>query len=436
MKKRDILFVYPNIHNPIYKEFDLEKSFIYKIISGMVPFSKSLTFPILAGVTPQNYNIDIFEGDMKTIDFNKGYDVVGITNTTASAYLSYEIADEFRKRGVHVALGGYHASALPEEAKQHADTVFIGEAEETWPQFLKDFEKNKAKSFYEIQCPLTADKIPFQKCVSKDSAFVIQATRGCPNRCIFCSISNMKFRYLFKRRKIEDVIKEIKSYSVKSFAFFDDSLTIDPEYTKKLFKEVAKLNKRFIAYGNINVLGKDEELLKLAQDAGCSGWMVGFESVSKKSLKSIGKKTNIVETYKTHVKKIHEYGMSIIGFFVFGFDYDTIDIFDDTTEMIDHCEIDAPLPFILTPFPGTPLFDQLDSQGRIITKDWYKYNLGNVVFQPKNLTPEELLNNSIETHKEWYKISNNIRRILRSLRYGMHNCIITTVNNLFTKFPR
>jgi len=432
-----VLFVWPKIHNPIYKEFDQEKSLIYRMAPKLVPFSKSLTFPILAALTPEKHSVELIEGDFSQMDFSKKYDLVGITVTTASAYESYKISDEFRKNGSFVVLGGYHPTALPQEAKQHADAVFIGEAEDTWPQLLNDLENGKPKDFYELDYPVSQNSIPIQRKIDKNgSGFVIQATRGCPNRCEFCSISNMKFRHLFRKRPIEKVVEELKLHPGKSFAFYDDSLTIDPKYTKQLFKAIKDLNKNFISYGNIDVLGKDEELLKIAKDAGCTTWMIGFESVSPKSLESAGKRTNKVEVYAKHVKKIHEYGMSIIGFFVFGFDYDTIDVFRKTTEVVNHCEIDAPLPFILTPLPGTPLFSRLDSEGRILTRDWTKYNLGNVVFQPKKMTSDELLTNSIETHKEWYKISNNVRRILRSLKFGIHPSIVTTVNNFFTKYPR
>jgi len=432
-----ILFIWPKIHSPIYKEFDMEKSLLYKIGPKLIPFTKSLTFPILAALTPEKHDVELIEGDNHSIDFTKKYDIVGITVTTASANLSYKIADEFRKNGSFVALGGYHPTALPNEAKQHADAVFIGESEDTWPQLLRDMEHKKPKEIYELEHPVHPNSIPIQRQINgKNTGLVIQATRGCPNRCEFCSISNMKFRHLFRKRPIETVVKEIKLFQNKSFAFYDDSLTIDPNYTKELFSSIKDLNKNFVSYGNINVLGKDEELLKIASEAGCTSWMIGFESVSPQSLKSAGKKTNKVEVYCKHVKKIHEYGMSIIGFFVFGFDYDTIDVFDKTTDLIEKCEIDAPLPFILTPLPGTPLYDRFEREGRILTKDWDKYNLGNVVFQPKNMTPEELLNNSINAHREWYKISNNVKRILKNLKYSLRLSLYTTANNFYTKFPR
>jgi len=432
-----ILLIWPKVHNPIYEEFDPEKSLIYKILPKIVPFSKSLTFSILAGVTPEKHEIVLIEKPYQEIDFDIDADVVAITCTTASANMAYDIADEFRKRGVFVTIGGYHPSALPKEAKEHADAVFIGEAEETWPQFLKDFENGKPKPFYEIMKPVSAENIPHQRNLyGNEGGFVIQATRGCPNRCEFCSISNMKFRHLFRTRDIDDVVDEIGSHPDKSFAFYDDSLTINPEYTKKLFKAITPLNKSFISYGNINVLGKDEELLKLASDAGCSTWMIGFESVSPESLQQSHKITNKVEIYEKHVRKVHEYGMSIIGFFVFGLDGDTIDTFDKTTEMIDRCEIDAPTSFICTPLPGTPLFNRLDSQGRIFTKDWSKYNLGHAVFQPKNMTPEELEYNAKRVHGEWYRFSNTTKRILKNLKFGFKPMMSTTINNFFTKYPR
>jgi radical SAM superfamily enzyme YgiQ (UPF0313 family) len=436
MANLKILFVYPKVHNPIFEKYDGDNSVIIRLFSNFVPFSKSMTFSTLAGVTPKNYEIEYIEGDLHSINFDKKYDIVGITSTTASIYLAYAIADEFRKRGVFVALGGYHVSALPDEAKQHADVIFIGEAEETWPEFLKDFENGKPKPVYMIQRPIPVEKIPWQTKIDQNSGYVLQATRGCPNRCDFCSISNMKYRHNYRTRNINDVVEEIRNQANKSFAFYDDSLTVKPDYTKKLFKAIKDLDKRFIAYGNINVLGNDEKLLKLANEAGCMTWMIGFESMSSSSLKSVGKITNNVDSYEKHVKKIHDYGMSVICFFVFGFDYDTLDVFDKTTEMIKKCEIDAPTSFVLTPLPGTPLFNRLENENRIITHDWSKYNLGNAVFKPKQMSPEELEYNAMRVHGDWYKKSNYFRRMIMMLGYGINPLIYSLTNNFFTKYPR
>jgi len=235
-------------------------------------------------------------------------------------------------------------------------------------------------------------------------------------------------------RPIENVVEEIRLLPRKIFGFDDNSLTINPNYTKQLFKKMKELNKKFIAMGNINVLGKDDELLKLASEAGCIAWFIGFESVSQSSLISVGKKTNITKEYISSVKKIHDYKMMIIGSFVLGFDYDTPDIFDMTDKFVEKSEIDVVHYHQLMPYPGTPIFDRLDKQGRILTKDWNKYTHDYVVFKPKYMTPEELLTNTRRLREKYYKMSHSIKRIVKSMNLGFPPFLETTFENLAVKF--
>ncbi|MCX6667996.1 MAG: radical SAM protein [Euryarchaeota archaeon] len=380
---------------------------------------KPMTFSVLSALTPEKHSVELIEGGLNDINFDEKYDLVGITCVTAYASLAYEIADKFRRRGVPVVLGGYHPSALPEEAKQHADAVVIGEAEETWPQLLNDFEKGQLKPIYIPNRPVDPNLIPSPRELYTKGVG-IQATRGCPNKCEFCSITNMKFRDIFRTRPTEVVVKEIQMYTDRIFVFQDDSLTVNPNYTKQLFREIRGLNKKFLAYGNINVLGRDEELLKIASDAGCIGWLIGFESVCQQSLDSIGKKTNKVSEYLAAVKKLHDYGMMIEGSFVFGFDYDTPEVFMKTDEFVRKGEIDLPFALILIPYPGTPIFERFERDGRILTKDWSEYSGEKVVFQPKNMTTEELFTYTFELNKLWRQTPLSIRRILRSLSFGFY----------------
>lgn len=432
----EILFVWTGPCNYVFSEDSSNKTLYHKLrpmISSS--FLKPQTFPILAALTPKEHTIEIVEGGHEAINYNKEYDLVAITCTTAYAFLAYDIADEFRKRGVTVVLGGWHPSALPEEAKQHADSVVVGEAEETWPQLLHDLGNGKLKAFYELKRPVDPKLIPHPYNIyPRGTQLAIHASRGCPNRCEFCAITNMKFRHIYRVRDIQDVIKDIISNSGKNFAFYDDSLTINPRYTKQLFKEIKGLNKKFIAYGNIDVLGKDEELLKLAREAGCICWMVGFESISQESLKSVGKKTNTVKKYAENVKKIHDRGMSVLGFFVFGFDYDKLDVFEKTDEMVSECDIDTPKPIILTPLPGTPLYNRIEKEGRILSKDWSKYDFRHVVFQPRHMSPEELYFNTIDLHKRWFKTSNIVKRLIKSVVLGFHPFSLTMMNNIRIKY--
>jgi len=403
--------------------------------SPMLFMRKPLTFPILVELTPKKHSISITEGQKRDINFKKKYDVVGISTVTSNVHHAYEIADEFRERGVTVVLGGWHASALPEEAKQHADSVVVGEAEETWPQLLKDFEKGELKPYYFPKRPVAPELIPhFNNPYKKYTHVGIQATRGCPYGCEFCAITNMKFRKTFRMRPIKDVIKDIESIPGKSFDFQDTSLTINTEYTKKLFREMKNLNKRFYANGNINVLSKDDELLKLAKEAGCTRWFIGFESICQESINSAGKKTNKVEEYSSAIKKIHDHGMIIVGSFIFGFDNDTLEIFDKTDEFVYESGIDALAAHVLTPYPGTPIFNKFEKEGRILTKDWSKYDHETAVFQPKNMTPDELEYNVATLHKKWYNLQNNIRRVLNNSKLGFQPFKDTVIANIYFNF--
>jgi len=388
-------------------------SFIQDLTIRLTEYPTSSTFPILASLTPKEHTIEILDGTSSDVNYNDTYDLVGISAVTQEANKTYEIADEFRKRGVKVVIGGWHASSLPNEAKGHADSVLIGEAEDTWPILLRDMENGKLKQFYEQKCPVDLLKIPkLRKDIYPSYSNVgVYATRGCIFNCEFCSIANQKFRGKYRKRPVKDVIDEIRNHSNKIFYFFDNSLTVDPKYSKQLFRELKEIDKEFYAFGNIDILGRDEEFLRLAQEAGCSGWIIGFESIVQKSLDSVNKK-NKADNYLSSVKKIHDYGMRIEGSFIFGFDFDTKEVFDETINFFKKSEIDFPNCRVLTPFPGTPIFDKFEKEGRIFSKDWSLYNYYNVVFKPKNMTPEELQDGWARVMDEFHSAFNFLKSLL------------------------
>lgn len=390
----------------------------------------------MAAITPEKHSVKVISEMYEDIDYNKKYDAVNINLLTPYASHAYKIADEFRKRGNTVILSGFHASALPNEAKQHADSVIIGRGEESWPILLRDLEKNKLKPFYRPIKMLDPKLIPPTR-MDLPKSFIlvggIEATRGCPNRCKFCQESNIAGGSTFRTRPVENVIEEIRSMPQKALIFYDASLTIDPRYTKSLFKEMRGLNKKFSCCGNIDVLSTDEEFLKLANEAGCTTWLVGFESISQKTIDYLGKKTNKVKDYASAIKRIHDHGMSVVGSFMFGFDTDTLDVFDKTSKAINDWEIDLVDFSLLTPLPGTPLFNRLEKEGRILTKDWPKYTLQNVVFKPKNMSKDELLDGVKRISTEFYSTQNIIKRTTRGMRLGFYPFIQILVRNLETK---
>jgi radical SAM superfamily enzyme YgiQ (UPF0313 family) len=385
----------------------------------------------LAAITPKKHNVTVLTERYSKIDFYKKYDIININYTTSTSPRAYEIADEFRKRGIPVVLSGLHASALPEEAKKHADSVLLGRGELNWLKLLEDFENKKLKPYYQ---PIKYDKSTRIPPVNINlPGFVIsgaiEATRGCPYGCEFCPEANIPGAGIFYTRPIDEVIAEIKSIPQRTIMFYDASLTINPNYTKSLFEKMKGLNKKFFCNGNSDVLAQDKELVKLSKEAGCVSWLIGFESFSQKTIDFIGKKTNQVEEYSQAVENIHNNGMAVIGDFMFGFDNDTKDVFNETLRMIKELQIDIADFCILTPFPGTPIYNKLEKEGRILTKDWSQYTLKNVVFNPKNMTPEELMQGLRKMYYEFYSIGYTVKRVARSLGLGIYPFFLVLARN-------
>lgn len=412
-KSMRILFVFPSF--PPYKG---KPSVTFQRMGS--PY----VFRCLASVTPDIHDIEIVDERFERIDFSREYDIVGISVYTVSSKHAYEIADEFRAKGTAVVLGGCHPTALPEEAKNHADAVVIGEGEEAWPQLLKDYERDKLKPIYMQTKPVDLSVLSLNNLKFKENNTIrntVGTSRGCPNQCEFCYITNNMLGRIYRTRPIMDVREELSSIKQKHIFFHDASMTVNVNRTKRLFKEIKDLNKKFICCGTVNVLSKDDELLNLAREAGCVEWFVGFESILQDNIERIGKKTNIVKEYKNAVKKIHDHGMVITGSFIFGFDGDTKDIFSDTLDTVIDMNLDSGGFHVLTPYPGTPLFTRLEREGRILTKDWPRYiEMDNVVFKPKNMTPAELLNGVNWIKNEILSLGNYTLHTIQSTKYGFY----------------
>jgi radical SAM superfamily enzyme YgiQ (UPF0313 family) len=389
----------------------------------------SITLKQLISITPNTFKVDYVDERYQRVDLNWKGSLVGISTLTPNALHAYSIADEFRKKGKTVVLGGYHPSAVPEEAIQHADAVVIGEAEISWPQLLRDFENGELKPFYRASL-VDPKMIPSPRRISGDFPYigVVQASRGCPNQCRFCAINTVEGSR-FRPRPIEQVLDEIKSIPTERFMFADSSMTIDKKFTKQLFQKMIGLNKKFSCYGNINILQNDDEFLSLAKKAGCETWLIGFESLNQESLLHVGKSSNKVQEYSSGVKKISEYGMSIIGLFIFGFDTDTPDSFETTLKAIYEWNLDRAAFAVLTPFPGTALFRDLEKEGRILTRDWERYNLRNVVFQPKNFSIEQLSRGRNTVVKKFYSFSNCMRRNIQDKNLNFNRFVRRTAGD-------
>ena len=395
---------------------------------------RSLSLEQIAALTPPEHDVTILNEKIQTIDYTRPYDLVGISLLTCTANRGYTIADTFHARGVPVVLGGWHPSALPQEAKIHADAVVIGEAELVWGLLLKDLQQGTLKPYYQADRLAIGDEIPAPRRIGLRSygRASIQATRGCPTHCWFCCQHVIEGVH-FRPRRINAVIDEITTLPNKMLHFIDSSSTINPTYSKDLFRAMKPLGKQFECYGNINILAKDDDLLRLAAEAGCIHWFVGIESISQETIDSMKKGTNKVKEYATAIKKVKEHGMMITGLFMFGFDTETPDIFDKTYQTICQWDLDCAQFNILTPHPGTNIYKEFERQGRILTKDWSKYDVAHVVFLPKHMSQVDLLQGIRRTTSRYLSIPNAMRRCINTHQYPANIWCKKVRGNIFTR---
>lgn len=387
-------------------------------------YMSQLTLPLMAALTPGKHDVTVLDENVEPIDFDARVDLVAITALTPIAPRAYEVADEFRRRGQTVALGGVHPSLMAEEAAEHADAVVIGESEETWPLLLEDLERGVMKSLYVAQDKpdLKHLPIPRRELMKKDAYLHIpkvETSRGCPFRCSFCS-TTIFYGPRMRFRPVEDVIAEVKAIGNRFVFFTDNNITANKHYAKRLFKALAPLGVYWLSQGSID-MADDPELMGLAHESGCAGMLVGFESLSDQNIAEMGKKaSNRVAEYEEKIRIFHAHQIGLIGCFVFGFDGDDKNVFRETVSFIKRNNIDCPQLTVLTPFPGTSLREELLAQGRILHSRWEKYDVGNVVFQPKQMTPEELQTGYNWACEQVYSWNAILKRGIRSMKYMKH----------------
>ena len=378
---------------------------------------QQITMPYLAALTPPPWQVTHVDEEAEPVDFDARVDLVGITFHTPSAHHAYRIAARFRERGIPVVAGGPHVTLVPEEAARHFDTVFVGEAEGLWPQYLADFERGQAQKFYRPQEIPSLDHVP-QAVKSlyhrrDHTNGVLFATRGCPNHCDFCTVAVM-YKNQIRRRPVAQVAAEYASFKGKVIIFWDDNIAGDREYAKTLFRAITPYRKWWSSQASIHA-GQDDEFLDLAARSGCKQLFLGLESISQASVNAVHKRFNQVEDYDRIIRKIHSYGIAVQAGIVFGFDCDTPDIFARTVDFLEQAGVQNATFNILTPFPGTRLFRQMEAEGRLLTRDWDRYNSrADVVFRPKNMSPEELLAGLRWVNRRFYSLPSIARRLARS----------------------
>jgi radical SAM superfamily enzyme YgiQ (UPF0313 family) len=375
-----------------------------------------LTLAALAGLTPPDVEVEAVDDRIESIDYDTPRDLVGISVKTFTARRAYQIADEFRKRGVPVILGGHHATLLPDEAGLHADSVLVGEAEGVWDEVLKDLGKKQLKKRYHHPETLPFERVKVNRSVLAGKKYLpvamVETTRGCPFSCNFCSVTTF-FGRSFRHRPPQEVVAEIASLDQKFVFLVDDNIVADKEAAKELFRALIPLKIRWISQASLTMT-KDKELMRLMHASGCAGVLTGIESISRANLKQIHKSWNTVGIgYDEALKIARDNGIAIVGSFILGMDADTPASLDELLEFTIHERFFAALFNLLTPYPGTELYDQFLQEGRLTHKEWWldpAYTYGSAVFKPKNISAHDLEQARMSLYRQFYGPASLLKR--------------------------
>ncbi|MBR8535780.1 B12-binding domain-containing radical SAM protein [Carboxylicivirga sediminis] len=378
----------------------------------MIP---QLALYILEGLTPERFDVEVIEEETQEVNLEHKCDLVAISCMTANAPRAYQLCDDFQKRGKTVVLGGVHPTILPDEALLHANAVVIGEAEGVWETLLCDFENNTLKQKYHNPNPDLEKYVrkDFRKIASKRlfNIIPILTTRGCPYNCDFCCVTNL-FGQKIRHISVENVVRDIKESKAKVFIFLDDNIIGNPAYAKALFRAIKPLKIKWVGQASISLLVGDDELIRLAAESGCQSLFLGIESVSVKQLLSMRKSIKEIQHLERAFKKVKKMGILIHASIVFGFDDDTKEIFDETVQFLVRNKVSTVSFNVLTPYPGTKVYEKLKNEDRLITTDWKYYDHNTVVFKPKNMTPLELQMGKINARKKFYSKTSVLKRLL------------------------
>jgi radical SAM superfamily enzyme YgiQ (UPF0313 family) len=373
-----------------------------------------LTLTVLAALTPPEIEVKITDENVEPIDFEENVDLVGVTGMVMHAPRAYQIAQRFRQRGIPVVMGGPHASSLPLEVKEHVDAVVIGEAENVWEGLIEDYKKGCLKPFYKKDNFCSMEGLPFPRLdlLRKDAYMTVncvQTTRGCPHQCDFCHVTHF-FGKTYRCRPVEEVIEEVERLDGEFVVFIDDNIAGNRRYAQELFTRLKPLRKKWASQASMT-LTRDPELLKLAAESGCVSLFIGVESLSSENLKEVNKAFNRVSQFEEAMKALHDHDIMILAGFIFGLDHDDEGVFERTLRFCERNRIELPTFFILTPLPGTPLFQRMESEGRLLHKDWGQYNGATVVFKPRLMTEETLQRGFNWACKEGYSWSSIFKRV-------------------------
>jgi radical SAM superfamily enzyme YgiQ (UPF0313 family) len=371
-----------------------------------------LSLPTLAAYTPEEAGVEVVDEKFHAFPDGREYDLVGITAMTPLAPKAYRIADTFRKQGVPVVMGGYHPTVLPDEALEHADSVCIGEAETLWSTIVTDAMAGRLRERYQADahpCLENLPKprrnllnIPRSRRFENINVYFLQTTRGCPYRCSFCAVTSVLGGKL-RHRPVAEIEAEIESVGIRRLEreqtrdffhniifFTDDNIVGHRAYARDLLRMVSTFNLKWVGQASTNI-ADHEDILALLRDSGCMGLAVGFETLSQKNIRDVGKGVNRTQEYLERIRKIHSYGIGLAGNFIFGFDQDDPNTFRAVVDFVDRARLDGFYYSLLTPYPGTPFYDQMKAEGRLLERDWSLYDTDHVVYRPRLMDADTLM---------------------------------------------
>ncbi len=421
MRKKRILFVYPS-------SYDKEK----RLIKSRKSFVPSRTLPYLAALTPDRYETSIIDELVDNLNFDEEFDLVAFTGMLCHIPRAIDIAREFKKRGIPSIIGGVGAFALQDmiEKSDAFNCLVIGEVDRSWEAILDDFDRGRLKRRYECTAHPELAALPAARfdllnrkkytrsfADWRNPVIPIETSRGCPHNCNFCLVTRFfgkKMRY----RPVDEVVEEIKYQGAKFILFTDDNIAINPARARELFLAVKPLKIQWMGQFETSVV-RHPELLRLAAESGCRTAFVGVESLLSDNLHSVNKPSSARIDFEDIVRGFKEAGIDLFSSLIFGIDYDTQDAIKQTIDRMIRSNVDAIIPWMLTPVPGTPCYDDYKSQGRLVHEDYSSYDCWHAVINPKRMTLNELERSFWQGLKRFYSLRSILLRAWRGKQWSM-----------------
>jgi len=373
---------------------------------------------VLAALTPSDVEIRFYDDRLEDIPYDEATDLVAISVETYTARRAYQIASHYRRRGVPVVMGGFHATLVPDEVSQFAEAVVVGEAEEVWPLLIDDFRHGKLQSLYKSKDRPALARIRPRREIFAGKRYLnlglVEAGRGCHFHCEFCAIQAY-FKNTQVRRPIDDILADIRERPRPLYFFVDDNITSNLKQAKEFFRALIPLKIRWVSQGSINI-AHDEEFLELIKASGCQMLLIGFETLNPKSLKTMNKEFNTMRGgYEAALANLRRHKIRLYPTFIFGYDEDTAETLAETLAFCQKHRFYLSAFNHLTPFPGTPLYERLQKEGRLLFERWWldhRYRYGMVPFRSRGLAPEEIERLCLQARQKFYSFPSILRRAM------------------------